>query len=100
MAKIGVLDIHQLPTAKPQRYISKTIAELLTRRLLARRIAKHMIQMLPIHTFTDHPIFPPILAKPFIPDKMPPREIPNTFFQLPNSYTWKLHHRSVSFLPK
>ena len=40
------------------------------------------------------------VAVPFryIPAKMPPREIPNCYFQLPQSDTWRIDHRSVSFL--
>jgi len=32
----------------------------------------------------------------YIPDKMPPREVPGVFFQPPQSDTWKIQHRTVT----
>lgn len=31
----------------------------------------------------------------YIPEKLPPREVPNCYFQLPKSDTWRLAHRTV-----
>jgi len=32
----------------------------------------------------------------YIPDKMPPREVPGTYFEEPQSATWRLAHRTVT----
>lgn len=34
----------------------------------------------------------------YIPEKLPPREAPGCFFQLPQSDQWKLDHRSFTFM--
>ena len=100
MARISVLDPHQPITAKPSRTVKKTVALLLIRRCMAERITHNLIRMLAARataqTLTALQVQPP--APRYIPVKMPPREVPGCYFQLPQSDTWKLEHRSVSFM--
>jgi hypothetical protein len=35
----------------------------------------------------------------YIPEKMPPRDVPNVRFIPPQSHQWRLAHRLVTFLP-
>jgi len=37
-------------------------------------------------------------AKLYIPEKLPPREVPGCYFEEPKSDTWRLQHRNVAFL--
>ena len=46
--KIGVLSHSQKFLDRPERFVSKTVAKLLVRRLLAVHVAKHVIQMVAI----------------------------------------------------
>lgn len=36
----------------------------------------------------------------YIPEKLPPREVPGCYFQPPQSDTWRIDHRTVTFLPQ
>ncbi len=36
----------------------------------------------------------------YIPEKMPPRDVPGVVFQPPQSESWRLAHRTVTFMPR
>ena len=92
--KIGLLDVHQAATDQPRTFLKKSVAMLMIRRQVAELVAHHTIRILPRTAYLkpDRP------THSFIPSKLPPREIPGCFFQLPQSDTWKLQHRQVRFM--
>ena len=47
--KIWVLEADQLPSETPRREVKRVVADYLVRKLLAHRIAKHLIQMVAIN---------------------------------------------------
>jgi hypothetical protein len=53
--KIWVLEADQLPSETPRHNVKRAVADVLVRRLLARRIAKHLIQMLVVKSASQHP---------------------------------------------
>jgi hypothetical protein len=98
--KIGVLDCHESVDAQPSNFIKKSIAEMHVRRLLADRIKPNLIRMRAIRSVDEilkAASFAP--GRPaYIPEKMPPREVPGVFFELPKSDQWVIAHRTVSFM--
>lgn len=48
MAKVSVLEPHQDISDKPHRHVKKCVADVLVRKLLAKRISRQIIQMLVI----------------------------------------------------
>jgi hypothetical protein len=69
-------------------HIKKSIAKLLVRRLLARWVVvNQLIERVPIHELPPGALarmprcFVP--AKPYIPEELPPYELPGLKFQLP-----------------
>lgn len=72
---------------------------MLVRRLFAKWITKTLIQMVKIRT-TAEILAARKLETPkfsYIPDRMPPRDVPNCKFLPPQTDTWKLEHRQVTF---
>ena len=109
LMRIGVLTSDQTPKAEPQHYISSSLAVHFCNywhngRLAVRRLSKRIIWIQVemtfgklkalIRDFRDHAP-KPVYGKPYIPDRMPPREVPNCFFEEPKSVTWRLAHRLV-----
>lgn len=78
-------------------HIRKTAALCLIRQgiaeIIAHRVIRRRTQRLIVHCSAR--VQTPVI---YIPEKMPPREIPNTFFQEPQSYQWQLDHRTVTFI--
>lgn len=76
--KIGIIPIGG---TEPDTYVKKSVAHLLVRRLLAKWDGPHVRYLLinPAKAIcamsNSHP------AKPYIPEKMPPREIPGVYFK-------------------
>lgn len=90
--KIGVLDCHQFACDSPARYVPKSVASMLVQRNQAEKIAD-MIRMFPVQSSAKKAAdFRAIQT--YIPQVMPPINVPNTFFQLPQSPQWKLQHRN------
>jgi hypothetical protein len=77
--RTGVLGIHQSRTDQPQTFVKKTVAALLVRRLLAVEVTRNLIKLVESDGIRASCAAP----KAFIPEKMPPREVPGVFFQPP-----------------
>ncbi len=90
---IGILAVAQPTTSTPTEFLPKHLAARLYRRgwldkiskALYRRRATRDLQraMGEIHVGTW-----------YIPDKLPPLEVPNCIFREPESPTWRLQHRA------
>jgi hypothetical protein len=95
-SNVGLLDYHQPITGKPI-LIPADVAEEMKRRLVAEKISKRLYRLFsPDSPFPQ--LKPSIFAQRFIPSKLPPREAPGCFFQLPQSDKWKRDHRTVNFM--
>jgi hypothetical protein len=84
-AKSGILKPGQPLTAIPYRRVKKAVALLLLRRLIVEEIiAGVLYRERPISQTADIPLVRLVgPAKPYIPEQMPPREVPNVFFKPP-----------------
>ena len=95
----------KIPVIGENRDVKRSIAELLVRRLTHEPILGMVgdkvkligIKAKPLREFApaDVRLERPVAAKPYIPEKMPPREVPGCYFQPPQSIQWKLAHRTV-----
>ena|ERR1035441_6458078 len=92
--KIGVLTEFQPESAIPKVFVSKNSAALMCRRLTHERLSRGLIRALKLRAAHACDVVP----RAYIPVKMPPREVPGCWFQLPQSDQWKIDHRTVSFL--
>ena len=80
--KIGVLAIDAPSDARPTRYVDKNIANCMVNHLIARRLAKNLIQLLAIHEVQLAQIAQQI--KPVqIPQLLAPLEFYAPFTDLP-----------------
>lgn len=99
MVNVGLLDHQQAETDPARTFISSELAKEMTRRLMAERLSKRLYRL-----FGPESPFPQIKrnqsAERFIPEKLPPREAPGCFFQLPQSDRWKRDHRTVTFMAR
>lgn len=98
--KTGVLDCHQAIDAEPTHFIKKSVADMHVRRLAADRIRPNLIQMRAIKSEAEllkASQFGPFRPQ-YIPEKMPSREVPGVFFELPKSDQWVIAHRTVTFM--
>lgn len=84
-AKVGVLAVNQLSTDQPTSFLKRSAAEALLRRLIAERIGKFVIRLLPLRDF--HPLPAQRQSKAYIPSKMPWAELPGVKFVDPISKT-------------
>jgi len=92
---------HQIEAA-PHRATRTVVGIVLTARL-ARKVGQNAIQLT-----TEAPWgevkrcarlnIKPIVKRWYVPDRMPPREVPGVFFQIPQSDQWKRDHRTVTFM--
>lgn len=82
--QIGVLEIGQQANERPRRFVSKNAAKCLTRRLVARRISKFLIQMVAVRSLTTLPHQIPLPQRPYIPADLPASELPGLLFTPPN----------------
>jgi hypothetical protein len=96
---VAVLAHYQPLDCHPGTSLPETVAEEMVQRMVAERISRKLIRMLPPDS-----VFPVANLCPqtrrYIPEKLPPREVNGTYFQPPRSNTWRLAHRTVTFLPK
>ena len=98
-SNVGVLAHNQPLTGKANTHVDRDVAYELLRRMVAEPITHKLIRMFPPES-----VFPAIRMfsgrKIYVPEKLPPREVPGCWFQLPQSDTWKREHRTVTFLEK
>lgn len=95
MPRYGVLDHNQRDTEQPRAYydesqvlvmLSRNQAVLLNRRLIRRSSPGSPALKAPVDT------------TPRAAGTCPPREVPNCYFQLPQSDAWRRAHRTVTFM--
>jgi hypothetical protein len=86
--RIAVREIGQ---SSISRHVSKTVAQLFVRRLLAEWVSRSVIQMLAVKP--PHKAGDP--SPRYVPEKMPPLNVPGVWFEEPQSLTWKLQHRTA-----
>lgn len=79
----------------PARHVKKSVAELLIRRLVARRISKTLIQMVTVRAYVAYSAKVPAVVRWYIPERMPPVDVPGVHFEEPKSPTWREQHRMV-----
>ena len=102
-AKVAVLAHNQPLSARASTHVKREVALLLVGRLCAEQITQSLIRMFPPDS-----AFPSLKASQFgsderqiyIPEKMPPRDVPGVFFQEPQSAQWQRDHRTVTFMPR
>lgn len=100
---IGILRPGQAVSSKPSRHTTYQIAS----HLIARKVAFWIIQdkLLGMSDICQFAICMSLAVgelstAPYIPEKMPPREVNGTWFQHPQSETWRREHRTVTFMPR
>jgi hypothetical protein len=97
--KAGLLAHYQPLDVRPRTHILVEVAEIMVGRLVAERITRKLYRLLP----PDSP-FPVAKFCPesrrYVPEKLPPREVNGTYFQAPQSETWRRQHRMVTFMPR
>lgn len=92
--KIGVLTETQIPSVdKASCFVSKNAAFRMIRQGTHERAGRGFIRKLLSRKLNQ----PEGYRFAYIPEKMPPREVPNTYFQPPQSDTWRIQHRTVTF---
>lgn len=99
-SQVGVLAHYQPLDVKPSCHIPRAIAKEILRRLMAEPVTAKVIRMFPPDS--TFPVLKPLQpsVSPFhAAEPLPPREVPNCYFQLPQSDTWRIQHRTVSFMP-
>lgn len=95
MAKrTGVLDCNQAVGSSPLEFIKKSAADMLVRRLMADRISPSVIRRRSFCEATAIKAAHFRAVQTYIPTKLPPINVPNTIFQLPQSVQWALEHRN------
>src|SRR6185369_14671230 len=85
--RIGILSPNQTLRDTPKRYVSKTVAALLVRRLLVERVTKHLIRELKIGSADSTISNSARFTKPtpeVIPTILPPREPEGLLLQYPH----------------
>ena len=89
--KIAVLDLHQADSDKPVTYVKRSVADLLVRRLLAvwvidKQVIRH-VAVRSLREFTSMKFVMP--SKPYIPEHMPPVDIPGVKWIPPKPKPWQ-----------
>jgi hypothetical protein len=80
-ARIGILATNQDIQMEPRTYVKRSVAELLVRRLLAEWIGRRIIRMLTVvEPMKGSDVQP---RRPYIPEKLPPVELPGLHFEDP-----------------
>lgn len=94
---VRVLAHYQALDCRTAAQVREEIADLLVQRLVAVRISRKLIKMLPPDSvcLAASKFLPPAVRN--IPGKMPPREVAGTYFQPPRSISWQIAHRTVTF---
>ena len=95
----------KIPLIGENRHVKRSVAELLIRRLTHEPILEMVgdkVKLVGIKAkrirdvvATDPRLERDMSAPIYIPEKMPPREVPGCYFQPPQSIQWKLAHRTV-----
>jgi hypothetical protein len=96
MARFGVLDHNQKDTDSPREWYDEAQALLMVTRQQATRLNRRLIRRCaPGSPYLKAPLD----MTPRPAGKLPPREVPNCFFQPPQSWRWREDHRTVTFMP-
>lgn len=110
--RIGVLVNSQTPESTPEHFVSKSLAhQFLSHyhngKKAVIRLSDRTIWIKADIAFSKlKALFraenlaakhKPVVANYYIPDKMPPLNVPGVWFQEPQSATWREAHRSVVF---
>src|SRR5450755_1620316 len=83
-SRFGVLDVHQTVSESPALpYLKRAVALRKVRRGLAEQIGERLIRILAVRRIPEPE--PAFVVSSYIPESMPPRELPNCFFQRPPS---------------
>ena len=93
--RIGILESYQQDTDQPERFEKKTVARYLLRKLLAKPISESVIKMLPIRPAEVSSYRLPAEPRRYIPEKMPPLNVPGVYFEEPRSEQWRRDHRTA-----
>ena len=105
--KINVLELDQTLGEAPRHSLSKTKADLLVKGLRwAVRVSRDTIQLVVAHSWSViKAALRPILEKPsrpsrprYIPEILPPSEVPNCWFQQPTSANWRIARPCVDVM--
>src|ERR1035437_4132654 len=98
-ANIGVLAHYQPLAVRPACHIPRAVAQEILRRLMAEPISAKVIRMFPPDSAFQFlkPLHPSASCL-HAPESMPPRDVPGVFFQEPQSDTWRIQHRTVTFM--
>lgn len=96
------LKTSEVLSGKPDHECSRPLALRALTARYARKVGQNAIQLIHDNTWQHVKAAlrgeAPRPAKLYIPEKLPPREVPGVFFQEPQSDTWRIQHRNVSFL--
>ncbi len=95
--QIAVLSADQALDAVPALFVSLCKAKRMQRRGWADMITPTLYRR---RTAKAHMPEEIILAWSYIPEKMPSREVPGCFWQMPQNDQWKIQHRTVTFMPR
>lgn len=79
--KIGVLDIHQAVDSTPVKFLKKSVAQSLVRRLFAKQVSHNIIQLVEVRSAASYVRPMPTMGRPYIPTKMPMKELPGLKFR-------------------
>src|ERR1017187_5471949 len=105
--KIGVLEVDQDACAVPRHSLSPTKARRLVRELRwAIQTSRDRIHLTVAHSWSVIKIaLKPILPKAdrparpqYIPEELPPAEVPNCYFSQPASASWRIVRPMVDFM--
>lgn len=82
----------------PRHECSRDIAFLVICAQFAHRIGQNAIQLTTIDPWKV--VKDAVLRRSgwYIPENLPPVEVPGVWFEEPDSDTWRLQHRNVSFI--
>ena|SRR6185437_10378631 len=96
-AKVRLLDHNQGLDETPREYLRKSVVLALVRRAQADWIVRNVLAKRREPRAEPHAMLPiePVVCRPYIPEKMPPLNVPGVWFEEPQSVTWKIQHRTA-----
>lgn len=93
------ITVVQRPSRDVRRHLNKTVAELIVAQVLGVWVEPgRTLRVLTLRGLPDAAMRPRPLSRQkyrYIPEKMPPVEVPGVKFEEPQSDTWKRQHRAV-----
>lgn len=93
--KVAVLAHNQAISSRARTHVKREIASLMVARLLAEQISGLCIRMFPPGS-PSLKAHQPTNPSVYIPEHMPPAEVENCRFQVPQSDDWKREHLPVT----